>query len=92
MKLAALAICDKNNWVIQELLLVDLAKTQYTRDDKGLKNVKVMFKKTLVKFKNLFLFILIVIRFGTFTSRTVSLAMGVSFIAVTTAGSQTIRL
>ena len=24
---------DLNNWVIQELLLADLAKTQYTRDD-----------------------------------------------------------
>ena len=28
-----LAIRDVNNWVIQELLLEDLAKTQYTRDD-----------------------------------------------------------
>ena len=28
-----LAIRNLNNWVIQELLLVDLAKTQYTRDD-----------------------------------------------------------
>ena len=26
---------DLNNWVIQELLLADLAKTQYTRDDEG---------------------------------------------------------
>ena len=24
-----------NNWVIQELLFVNLAKTQYTRDDEG---------------------------------------------------------
>ena len=31
--LGTLAIRDLNNWVIQELLLVDLAKTQYTRDD-----------------------------------------------------------
>ena len=30
-----LAIRNLNNWVIQELLLVDLAKTQYTRDDEG---------------------------------------------------------
>ena len=33
--LGKLAIRDLNNWVIQELLLVDLAKTQYTRDDEG---------------------------------------------------------
>ena len=33
--LGKLAIRDLNNWVIQELLLADLAKTQYTRDDKG---------------------------------------------------------
>ena len=26
---------DLNNWVIQELLFADLAKTQYTRDDQG---------------------------------------------------------
>ena len=26
-------MCDLNNRAIQELLLVDLAKTQYTRDD-----------------------------------------------------------
>ena len=25
-----------NNWAIQELLLVDLAKTKYTSDDEGL--------------------------------------------------------
>ena len=31
--LGTLAIRDLNNWVIQELPLVDLAKTQYTRDD-----------------------------------------------------------
>ena len=31
--LGKLAIRDINNLVIQELLLVDLAKTQYTRDD-----------------------------------------------------------
>ena len=30
-----LAIHDLNNWAIWELLLVDLAKTQYTRDDEG---------------------------------------------------------
>ena len=24
-----------NNWVIQQLLLADLGKTQYTRDDEG---------------------------------------------------------
>ena len=30
-----LAIHGLNYWVIQELLLVDLAKTQYTRDDEG---------------------------------------------------------
>ena len=30
-----LAIRNLNNRMIQELLLVDLAKTQYTRDDKG---------------------------------------------------------
>ena len=30
-----LAIRDLNNWVIQQLLLADLAKTQYTRDDEG---------------------------------------------------------
>ena len=29
-------IRDLNNWVIQELLLADWAKTQYTRDDEGL--------------------------------------------------------
>ena len=29
------AIRDLNNWVILELLLTDLAKTQYTRDDEG---------------------------------------------------------
>ena len=28
-----LAIRNLNNWVIQELLLVDLAKTQNTRDE-----------------------------------------------------------
>ena len=33
--LGTLAIRDLNNWVIQELLLVNLAKTQYTRDDEG---------------------------------------------------------
>ena len=32
--LGKLAICDINNWAIQELLLVDLAKTQYKRDNK----------------------------------------------------------
>ena len=31
--LGTLAIRDLNNWVIQELLLVDLGKTQYTRDE-----------------------------------------------------------
>ena len=31
--LGKLAIRDLNNWVIQELLLADLAKTQYTRED-----------------------------------------------------------
>ena len=30
-----LAIRDLSNWVIQELLLVFLAKTQYARYDKG---------------------------------------------------------
>ena len=30
-----LAIRDLNNWVIQELLLADLAKTQKTCDDEG---------------------------------------------------------
>ena len=30
-----LAIRDLNNWVIQELLLADLAKTQKPRDDEG---------------------------------------------------------
>ena len=30
-----LAIRNLNNWAIQELLLVDLAKTQYARDDEG---------------------------------------------------------
>ena len=33
--LAKLAIRDLNIWVIQELLLVDLAKTQYIRNDEG---------------------------------------------------------
>ena len=33
MFLAKLAIRDLNNWVIQEFLLADLAKTQYTRND-----------------------------------------------------------
>ena len=33
--LGKLAICDLNNWVIQELLLADLAKIQYTHDDEG---------------------------------------------------------
>ena len=33
--LGKLTIRDLNNWVIQELLLVDLAKTQYTRGDEG---------------------------------------------------------
>ena len=34
--LGMLAIRNLNNWVIsQEFLLVDLAKTQYTRDDEG---------------------------------------------------------
>ena len=33
--LGKLTIRDLNNWVIQELLLADLAKTQYTRDDDG---------------------------------------------------------
>ena len=33
--LGKLAIRDLNNWVIQELLLADLAKKQYTRDDEG---------------------------------------------------------
>ena len=33
--LVKLAIRDLNYWVIQELLLVDFAKTQYTRDDEG---------------------------------------------------------
>ena len=33
--LGKLAIRDLNNGVIQELLLVDLAKTQYIRDDEG---------------------------------------------------------
>ena len=33
--LGKLAIHDLNNWVIQELLMVDLAKTQYTCDDEG---------------------------------------------------------
>ena len=28
-------IRDINNWVIQELLLADLAKPQYTRDEEG---------------------------------------------------------
>ena len=31
--LGKLTIRDLNNWVIQELLMADLAKTQYTRDD-----------------------------------------------------------
>ena len=35
MFLLWLAIRDLNNWVIQELLLGDLTKTQYTRDDEG---------------------------------------------------------
>ena len=30
------AVCDLNNWVIEELLWVDLAKTKYTCDDEGL--------------------------------------------------------
>ena len=34
--LGKLTIRDLNNWVIQELLMADLAKTQYTRDDEGL--------------------------------------------------------
>ena len=33
--LGMLAIRKLNNWVIQEMLLVDLAKPQYTRDDEG---------------------------------------------------------
>ena len=33
--LGKLAIRDLNDWVIQELLLANLAKTQYTRDDEG---------------------------------------------------------
>ena len=33
--LGKLAIRYFNNWVIQELLLTDMAKTQYTRDDEG---------------------------------------------------------
>ena len=33
--LGMLAIRNLNNWVIQKLLLVDLTKTQYTRDDEG---------------------------------------------------------
>ena len=33
--LGKLAIRDLNNWVIQELLLADLVKTQYTREDEG---------------------------------------------------------
>ena len=33
--LGKLAIGDFNNWVIQELLLADLEKTRYTRDDEG---------------------------------------------------------
>ena len=33
--LGKLAIRGLNNWAIQELLLADLAKTQYTRDDEG---------------------------------------------------------
>ena len=31
--LGKLAVPDLNNWVIQELLLADFAKTQYRRDD-----------------------------------------------------------
>ena len=30
-----LTIRNLNNWVIQELLLLDLAKTQYARDNEG---------------------------------------------------------
>ena len=33
--LGKLAIRDLNNWVIQELLLANLAKAQYTRDHEG---------------------------------------------------------
>ena len=33
--LEKLAIRDFKNWVIQELLLADLTKTQYTRDYEG---------------------------------------------------------
>ena len=33
--LGMLATRNLNNWVIHELLLVNLAKTQYTRDDEG---------------------------------------------------------
>ena len=33
--LGMLAILNLKSWVIQELPLVDLAKTQYTRDDEG---------------------------------------------------------
>ena len=34
-RLGTRLIRDLNNWVIQEFLLVDLAKTQYTSDDEG---------------------------------------------------------
>ena len=34
--LGKLTIRHFNNWVIQKLLLEDLAETQYTRDDEGL--------------------------------------------------------
>ena len=33
--LGKLALRDLNNWVIQELILVDLANIQCTRDDEG---------------------------------------------------------
>ena len=33
--LGKLAIRDLNNWAIQELLLADLATTQYTRENEG---------------------------------------------------------
>ena len=36
MVLGKSAIRDMNNWANQELLLADLAKTQFTRGDEGI--------------------------------------------------------
>ena len=45
-----LAIRDLNNWVIKELLLADLRKTQYTSNDEG-PNSRINLDQTFQPFQ-----------------------------------------